>query len=356
MVWRTPQFLWLLFCIPLVAGLLMWALRRRRRALEQFAQASLLPVLTPDTDQRSHYWRAGLLVGALTLLILALAGPRWGFQWEEVRREGADIVVALDTSRSMLATDITPTRIDRAKLALRDFVQHLQGDRIGLVAFAGSAFIQCPLTLDYGAFLESLRSVTVGIIPKGGTALGEAITTGLAAFENQPGRHHALLIITDGEDHDGQIQAAGQQAAAKGIKIYTVGVGSPEGELIPLNADGRRSFLKDRQGQVVKSRLDTETLQQIALTTGGAYVYDTGPSLGLGEIYTRYLSQLEKRDLTSTLERRSAERFQLPLAVGLLLLALEVCIRDRRSQAVRDGAPPEQLGRPFPPGERENKS
>ncbi len=356
MVWRTPQLLWLLCCVPLVAGLLVWALRRRRRALEQFAQASLLPVLTADTDQRGHRWRVGLLVGALTFLILALAGPRWGFQWEEVRREGADIVVAIDTSRSMLATDITPTQLDRAKLALRDFVQHLQGDRIGLVAFAGSAFIQCPLTLDYGAFLESLRSVTVGIIPKGGTALGEAIGAGLTAFENQSGQHHALLIITDGEDHDGQIQAASQQAVEKGIKIYTVGVGSPEGELIPLNVDGRRSFLKDRQGQVVKSRLDTETLQQIALTTGGAYVYDTSPSLGLGEIYTRYLSQLEKRDLTSTLERRYADRFQLPLAVGLLLLALEVCIRDWRSQAARDGASHGQRSHSVPPREEKNKS
>ena len=355
MVWRTPQLLWLLCCVPLVAGLLVWALRRRRRALEQFAQASLLPVLTADTAQHGHYWRGGLLVVALTLLIVALAGPRWGFQWEEVRREGADIVVALDTSRSMLATDVTPTRLDRAKLALQDLVQHLQGDRIGLVAFAGSAFIQCPLTLDYGAFLESLRSVTVGIIPKGGTALGEAIQTGLAAFENQPGQHHALLIITDGEDHDGQIQAASQQAAAKGIKIYTVGVGSPEGELIPLSRDGRRSFLKDRQGQVVKSRLDTETLQQIALTTGGAYVYDAGPSLGLGEVYTRYLSRLEKRALTSTLERRYAERFQLPLALGLILLALEGCIRDRRSQAA-DKEAPERVSRSSLPGEEENKA
>ena len=354
MVWRTPQLLWLLCCVPLVAGLLVWALRRRRRALEQFAQASLLPVLTSDTAQRGHRWRAGLLVGALSLLLIALAGPRWGFEWEAVRREGADIVVALDTSRSMLATDVSPTRLERAKLALQDLVQQLQGDRIGLVAFAGSAFIQCPLTLDYGAFLESLRAVTVGIIPKGGTALGEAITTGLAAFENQPGQHHALLIITDGEDHDGQIRAASRQAAEKGIKIYTVGVGSPEGELIPLSVDGRRSFLKDRQGQVVKSRLDTDTLQQIALTTGGAYVYDAGPSLGLGEIYTRYLSQLEKRDLTSTLERRYAERFQLPLALGLILLALEGCIRDRRSQAT-DKESAEQLSH-LPPRERENES
>ena len=331
MVWRTPQFLWLLVCVPLIAGLLVWALRRRRRALEQFAQANLLPVLTSGTDPRGQQWRAGLLVVTLALLILALAGPRWGFQWEEVRREGVDIVVALDTSRSMLATDVTPTRLDRAKLALQDLVQQLQGDRIGLIAFAGSAFVQCPLTLDYGAFLESLRSVTVGIIPKGGTALGAAIRTGLSAFEDQPGKHHALIIITDGEDHDGQVQSASQQAAEKGITVYTVGVGTPEGELIPLSVDGRRTFLKDRQGQVVKSRLDTETLQYIALTTGGAYVYDSGPSLGLGEVYTRYLSQLEKRELTSTLERRYAERFQLPLTLGLILLALEACIRDRRS-------------------------
>ncbi len=356
MVWRTPQLLWLLCSVPLVAGLLVWAVRRRQRALEQFAQASLLPALTADTDQRGHYWRGGLLLCTLTLLLLALAGPRWGLEWEELHREGADIIIALDTSRSMLATDLTPTRLDRAKLAIQDFVQHLQGDRIGLVAFAGSAFVQCPLTLDYGAFLESLRSITVGTIPRGGTALGAAISTGLAAFDNQPGQHHALLILTDGEDHAGQIQAASQQAAEKGIKIYTVGVGSPEGELIPLSVDGRRSFLKDRQGQLVQSRLDTETLQQIALATGGAYVYDTGPSLGLGEIYTRYLSQLQKRDLTSTLERRYADRFQLPLALGLLLLFLEVCIRDRRSQAASGGASPGPVRRSVSPQDRENTS
>ena len=332
MVWRTPQFLWLLLAVPLVAGLLVWALRQRRRALEQFAQANLLAVLVSDTAQRGQYWRAGLLVVTLALLIIALAGPRWGFQWEEVRREGVDIVIALDTSRSMLATDVTPTRLDRAKLALQEFVQQLQGDRIGLIAFAGSAFVQCPLTLDYGAFLESLRSVTVGIIPKGGTALGEAIRTGLSAFENQPGKHHALIIITDGEDHDGHVRKASQPAAARGIKVYTIGVGTPEGELIPLSVDGRRTFLKDRQGQVVKSRLDTETLQHIALTTGGAYVYDSGPSLGLGEVYTRYISQLEKRALTSTLERRHTDRFQLPLAVALLLLAVEPFVRGWRSQ------------------------
>ena len=330
MVWRTPQFLWFLFSVPVVVALFVWALRLRRRALEQFAESHLLPILTPNVDYRRQYWRAGLLATALAFLIIAVAGPRWGFQWEEVRREGVDIVIALDTSRSMLTTDVKPSRLERAKLALQELVQKLQGDRIGLIAFAGSAFIQCPLTLDYGAFLESLRATSVGIIPKGGTALDEAIRTGLAAFENHPSKHHALIIITDGEDHAGQVQAASQLAAEKGIKVYTIGVGTPEGELIPLTVDGRRAFLKDRQGQVVKSRLDTEILQDIAITTGGAYVYDSSPSLGLDEVYTRYISQLEKRELTSTLERRYEDRFQLPLALGLILLALEPFIRDQR--------------------------
>ncbi len=330
MVWRTPQFLWFLLSVPVVVALFVWALRLRRRALEQFAESHLLPILTPDVDYRRQYWRAGLLATALAFLIIAVAGPRWGFQWEEVRREGVDIVIALDTSRSMLATDVKPSRLERAKLALQELVQQLQGDRIGLVAFAGSAFIQCPLTLDYGAFLESLRATSVGIIPKGGTALDEAIRTGLAAFENHPSKHHALIIITDGEDHAGQVQVASQLAAEKGIKVYTIGVGTPEGELISLTIDGRPAFLKDRQGQVVKSRLDTETLQDIAITTGGAYVYDSSPSLGLDEVYTRYISQLEKRELTSTLERRYENRFQLPLALGLILLVLEPFIRDQR--------------------------
>ena len=330
MVWRTPQFLWFLMSVPVVVALFVWALRLRRRALEQFAESHLLPILTPDVDHRRQYWRAGLLTAALAFLIIAVAGPRWGFQWEEVRREGVDIVIALDTSRSMLATDVKPSRLERAKLALQELVQQLQGDRIGLVAFAGSAFIQCPLTLDYGAFLESLRATAVGIIPKGGTALDEAIRAGLAAFENHPSKHHALIIITDGEDHDGQVQGASQLAAEKGIKVYTIGVGTPEGELISLTIDGRPAFLKDRQGQVVKSRLDTETLQDIAITTGGAYVYDSSPSLGLDEVYARYISQLEKRELTSTLERRYEDRFQLPLALGLILLVLEPFIRDQR--------------------------
>src|SRR5262245_50713234 len=182
MTWRFPHLLGLLLLLPLAAAFFVWALRRRRAALERFAEARLLTTLAPELDERRQRWRAAMLLGALALMFVALAGPKWGFHWEEVHREGVDIVVALDTSRSMLAEDVKPNRLARAKLAVEDLVKQLHGDRIGLIAFAGSAFVQCPLTLDYAVFAESLHAVNVGIIPKGGTALGEAITTGIEAF------------------------------------------------------------------------------------------------------------------------------------------------------------------------------
>ncbi len=328
--WRAAPLLWLLVLVPAAAGFFVWALRRRRDALRRFAEARLLPALTPDLDDRRQRWRALLLVGALALVVVALAGPKWGFHWEEVHREGVDIVVALDTSRSMLAEDVKPNRLARAKLAIEDLVKQLQGDRIGLVAFAGSAFVQCPLTLDYQAFAESLRAVNVGIIPKGGTALTAAIKAGLEAFEGHQGKHQALIVITDGEDHEGHVDDAAKEAGDKGIKIYTVGIGTAEGELIPVTVDGQQDFLKDRRGQVVKSRLDQETLQKIATTTSGAYVHGTGPDLGLDQVYTDFIGKMEKRELKSTMERRFEERFQVPLLLALILIAVEPLVGERR--------------------------
>jgi Ca-activated chloride channel family protein len=330
MLWRAPQLLWLLALIPAVVLFFIWALRRRHEALRRFAEARLLPALAPDLDERRQRWRALLSIAALTLLMLALAGPKWGFHWEEVRREGVDIVIALDTSRSMLAEDVKPNRLARSKLAIEDLVKRLQGDRIGLVAFAGSAFVQCPLTLDYEAFAESLHAISVGIIPKGGTALTEAIKAGLEAFEGRQGKHEALILITDGEDHEGHVDDAAKEAADRGVKIYTVGIGTTEGDLIPVTVDGQQDFLKDRRGQVVKSRLDEETLQKIATTTGGAYVHATSGDFGLDTVYNDFIGKMEKRELKSTMERRYEERFQIPLLLALVLIALEPLIGDRR--------------------------
>ena len=182
----------------------------------------------------------------------------------------------------MLAQDIKPNRLERAKLAIEDLLQQLRGDRLGLVPFAGSAFIQCPLTLDYGAFAENLRAVEVGIIPKGGTSLAAAIRTGIEAFEGRSGEDAILVIITDGEDHEGQVEAAAQQARDRGIRIYPVGIGTPEGELIVVSEDGQSTFVKDRQGRIVKSRLEARSLQDIAITTRRGLYLRRRPESGSG--------------------------------------------------------------------------
>jgi Ca-activated chloride channel family protein len=202
------------------------------------------------------------------------------------------------------------------------------------VAFAGSAFLQCPLTLDRGAFLESLEAIQVGIIPRGGTALAAAIDTSLAAFEGKQGKNQAIVLITDGESHEGDLDAAIAHAKERGVRIFTVGIGTPEGELIPGAAGG---FLKDRQGQVVKSRLDEATLERIAVDTGGVYLRAAGAGLGLSGLYRDHIATLEKREIESTLERRYDLRYQFPLAVAFLLLLLEPLVGERRTARAGSG-------------------
>jgi len=334
--WRDPVSLAALALVPALAAFLVWARRRRRRDLETFVAAGLLPVVSPDVDPRRRTTRAVLLVATTLLLALTLGGPMWGFHWEEVHREGLDLVVAIDTSRSMLSTDVKPNRLARAKLAVQDLLARMRGDRIALVAFAGSAFVQCPLTLDHAAFLQSLDAIEAGIIPRGGTSLSAAIDASLDAFEGRQGNHQALVLITDGEDHEGDVKAATKRASERGVAVYTVGIGTTEGELIPTEAGG---FVKDRSGQVVKSRLDEETLKQIAVDTGGVYLHAAGASMGLTELYDDYIAKKEKRELASTLEKRFEQRFQVPLGLAVLLLLVEPMIGERRAGAVRRRRP-----------------
>jgi Ca-activated chloride channel homolog len=328
-LWRDPLSLLALGLVPALVAFFVWAARHRERALAAFVAAALLPAVAPDLDPRRRVLRWTLVTGAVLCLGLALGGPMWGFRWQEVHRQGIDLVVAIDTSRSMLATDVKPNRLARAKLAVQDLVAELHGDRVALVAFAGSAFLQCPLTLDYGAFAQSLDAVEVGIIPKGGTSLTAAIDTSLDAFEGRQGSHQALVLITDGEDHEGQVQEAAKRAADRGIKVYTVGIGTAEGELIPSET----GYVKDRAGQVVKSRLDEDTLKAVAVETGGVYLHAAGPSFGLAELYRDYIDTMEKRELESTLERRFEHRFQVPLGLALVLLGLEPLVGERRAPA-----------------------
>jgi Ca-activated chloride channel homolog len=330
--WRDALSLIALLLLPSLVAFFVWAYGRRQRALAAFVAAALLPAVAPDLDPRRRFFRWGMLVAAVACLAIALGGPMWGFQWHEVKREGIDLMIAIDTSRSMLATDVKPTRLARAKLAVQDVLAELHGDRVGLIAFAGTSFVQCPLTLDYGVFAQSLDAIDVGIIPKGGTSLSSAIDAALEAFQGRQGSNQALLLITDGEDHEGKVKEAAQRASDRGLKLFTVGIGTTEGELLPGESGG---FFKDRAGQVVKSRLDEDTLKQIASDTGGAYLHASGPSLGLAELYRDHIATLEKRELVSTLERRFEQRFQIPLAVALALLVLEPLLGERRAAPTR---------------------
>jgi len=328
---QTAYLFWLIIAL---AGLFFWANSRRKKALETFADINLLPTLLASFDSRKHRIKEMLVIVALTLSVFALMRPQWGFKWHKIQRKGLDILVAVDVSKSMLAEDIKPNRLERTKLALADFVKRLKGDRIGLIAFSGSAFVQCPLTIDYSGFLLSVESLDINTIPKSGTSISSAIRQALESYEGGLKKYKVLIIITDGEDHEGDPVKAAESAKDTGIKIFCIGIGTNEGELIPVtDENGNKAFLKDKSGAVVKSRLDEAVLQKIALTTGGSYVRASAKEFGLDLIYREKLSEMEKRELESKMAKQYEERFQIPLAIAFLLLAAEFLLSDRRRLA-----------------------
>ncbi|MFA6357950.1 MAG: VWA domain-containing protein [Candidatus Omnitrophota bacterium] len=320
------------FVIFILVLFYFWAARARKAALEKFAQKELLGDLLVAIDYRKRFLKIFLIILAIAFCLFALMRPQWGFHWEEVKRSGVDILIALDTSKSMLAEDVKPDRFQRSKLAIKDLVHNLKGDRIGLIAFSGSAFLQCPLTVDYGGFLLALDNIGIDTIPKGGTSITSAIKEALRSYEGGQKKYKVLIIITDGEDHEGNPVQEALEARKEGISIFCVGIGTREGDLIPVEDEsGQKVFLKDRQGNVIKSRLDESSLQKIALTTGGVYVRATNTEFGLDLIYREKVSKMEKRELQSKMNKHYEERFQIFLWLALLLLMLEPFIGDKKN-------------------------
>jgi Ca-activated chloride channel family protein len=324
MRWLHPH--WLLWGLPallLSAALLRGLLRRRRRQLEQMAgpavQHSLLTCRRPRTGLR-----LGLRLTALLFILLALARPQWGFHWEEVRQRGLNIIVAVDTSKSMLAEDLKPNRLQQTQWALRDLVHQLHGDRIGLVAFAGSAFLQCPLTVDYAAFLMQLDDLYAGIIPHGGTDTAGAIDLALQSFEKESAADNVIILISDGESHEGDPLKKIDELKKAGVRVFTIGVGTPEGELIPIrDRQGRVTFLKDREGRTVQTRLQEAVLRDLALQTDGLYVRAASGDFGLEAVYRQGIMNLKKDEQESRMAKVYEERFGLFILAALGLLAME---------------------------------
>ncbi len=335
MHFENIQILILLWIVPLLILFYVGSFKSRDRLLRTFcSEPTLLPRLLCGVRRKRQGIKAALLVAVVTLSILALARPRWGFQWEEVKRRGVDIVVAVDLSQSMMASDVDPNRLERAKREIQDLLTMLQGDRIGLVAFAGSSFIQCPLTLDYGAFNIFLDGLAPDLIPVPGTAVARAIETSLSAFDPKLRTSKAVILITDGEDHAGDPLAAARKAKKAGVKIFTIGIGKRAGAPIPLAGPGG-GFKKDRSGDLVLTRLDEETLKKIALTTGGAYVHSVTGDMDLQSIYLKGIREgMEQTELATSRKKRWMERFQWPLLAAVFVLLVEGFLREgEREQA-----------------------
>jgi Ca-activated chloride channel family protein len=339
MQFEHPHLLWFLpVAISMLVVFFWWAARAKRELVEQFVAARLLSALTVGVSAKRQRARVVLVVSAVALLIIALARPQIGFSWEEARSRGLDIVVAIDTSKSMLATDITPNRLRRAQLASLDLKRLARSDRLALVAFAGSAFLQCPLTLDDEAFRQSVEALDVNIIPQGGSALSEAIAAAKSAFKEGNDNHKVLVLFTDGEDNEGSGLEAAKAAARDGMTIFTVGVGTANGELLRItDTQGRTEFVKDADGNAVKSRLNESLLQDIARETGGVFILLSGANT-MDLLYERRLAPLPKSDLASQKVKRHHERYQWLLALAIVLLLAEMFLPERRTARVKAGA------------------
>jgi Ca-activated chloride channel family protein len=326
------NILWLLLVIPPALALFFWwAMRARQKLLTQFVETRLLSQLTVGISLRRRKVSFTLLILAVICLIIALARPQHGFDLQEVEQRGLDIVVAIDTSKSMLTTDIAPDRLERAKLAALELMQNAGTDRLGLVAFAGDAFLECPLTVDNTAFQQNVQALDVNSIPQGGTAIAEAINTALTAFKEKD-HHRVLVLFTDGEDNDSEAGAlaAAKKAADAGLKIFTIGIGTAAGDLIRVtDANGNSDYVRDEQGNVVKSHLNEPLLQQIAAATGGFYLPLRGADT-INTLYERGLEPLPKSEGNEKLVKRYHEQFQWPLAAAILLLLAEMFLPERK--------------------------
>ena len=284
--------------------------------------------MAPGWEKGGGARRLAWRLAAMALVLAALARPQWGTHWEDVKRRGLDMAVVLDTSRSMEARDMLPSRLQQAKWGIRDLLGRLKGDRVALVPFAGAAVVQCPLTTDYAAFALTLDDVYCGIIPRGGTAIAQALRTAMEVLPEDGAADRAILLVTDGEDHEGDLEAVGAELKRRGIKVYAIGIGTLGGEMVP-GADGK-GYFKDRQGQVVQTMLREEGLQRLALETGGAYVRSAPGDSGLARVFEESISRLERDERETRQAEVREERFAWALAGALLCLAGEAATRRKR--------------------------
>ena len=334
------QPLYLLCFVPLLALiLLLFALNKRKEtAIANIGASQLIARLSANVNWRGRRWRMRLWFFALALLIIALARPRWGSQVEYIERQGVEIMVVLDVSESMLAEDLRPNRLARAKLEITELMDRLGGNEIGLVLFSGAAFVQFPLTSDFATARLFLEAATPGIISRPGTAMAEAIDIAMTGFNPERSSQKVMIILTDGENHEGDTLEASREAASQDVIVYTIGFGSPNGEPIPIydHLGNLNGYKQDRQGQTVLTKLDETTLQEVALITNGRYFRATADGREVGFLIDA-INDLETSELEGRFETRGIERFQWFVALAIMALVIAELIPDRlQPQVSRD--------------------
>ncbi|RLC47870.1 MAG: hypothetical protein DRH57_03260 [Candidatus Cloacimonadota bacterium] len=331
MIFANSNILILLIIVPILVFSIWISIHKKRRLLAKFANANLWKYLLPNMSVIRKYIKGFLLILAISILILASARPQWGKKLQIVERRGIDIVVAIDVSKSMLATDIKPNRITRAKDALSAFIDGLSGDRIGIVTFAGTGFVQCPLTSDYSAAKMFIKLIDVGLIPTPGTNIAKAIEKSLSLFTDEQQKYRVIVLITDGENLQGNIKKIASESAKDGAIIYCIGVGTSEGSPIPeIAEDGSIiGYVEDKSHNLVLSKLDETTLKDIARLTHGAYYQMTPSQSELKEIL-KHINMIEKKKLESKKFTRYKEQYHVFTLLALFLLVMEFLIWEKK--------------------------
>ena len=332
-MFEKPSYLLFLWLIPLLAVLLRYAFKRKRTTAERFLEPNMVERLFPRLIRSRAVFRGSVLLLSTALLFFAVAGPRFGVSFEEVHRSGADVFVLLDVSRSMLAEDVPPNRLQRAKSDIEDLLHRLGGDRIGLIVFAGKPIVKVPLTTDRGFFLDVLKSVDPNSAPRGGTAIGDAIRNALDAMPTEAERDQVIVLITDGDDQDSMPLDAARDAAARSIRILCIGLGDPaNGGRIPIwDEAGNKTFLK-HEGREVWSKVDEQALREIAAITGGLYVPASAKTFDLGQIYETKLGRRQGSEFQVERRQRYREQFQVFLAVAVTLLFVYLAVPEYKER------------------------
>ena len=331
----NPDFLYLLLLLPVMILLYIINTIRKNRALKRLGNIELVGTLVPEMSGIRSLIKFILQLIAVTSGVIMLSRPQFGSKIEDVKKEGVEVIIALDVSNSMLAEDIQPNRLTRAKQAISRLVDNLDKDKIGLIVFAGDAYTQIPITTDYISAKMFLSAISPEMVPKQGTAIGAAITLGMRSFSPGEGKSKALIIITDGENHEDDPVSAAEEASKAGIVIHTIGIGSTEGVPVPVYIGGKKDFLKDVDGNTVISKLDEEILKKIAVAANGSYVRASNSNIGLDEIFSE-IRKMKKQELESTMYTEYNDQFQMFAAISLLLLIVDFIIMERKNRRLTD--------------------